>query len=266
MHHGFDARLSSAQLFHSTPSSQERIRISDSVHKEALHHEITNTHDSGGTGVGRKQFADYDLTGRVFIATGGAQGLGLSMAEALADAGGKVYCLDRAPRPDEAWDEAQSRLVTEWVGSLHYKQQDITDTAHLDETITAIAEENQRLDGVIAAAGIQQLHRSFDDGKFGSTPNAQLARSLAMEWSPTQKDGTGGIRINCISPGHILTPMVRKNFEEVPGLKETWEREHMMGRLADTNEFRGAALFLMSTASSFMTASNLIIDGGHTSW
>ncbi|KAL2285049.1 hypothetical protein FJTKL_08573 [Diaporthe vaccinii] len=185
MHHGFDARLSSAQLFHSTPSSQERIRISDSVHKEALHHEITNTHDSGGTGVGRKQFADYDLTGRVFIATGGAQGLGLSMAEALADAGGKVYCLDRAPRPDEAWDEAQSRLVTEWVGSLHYKQQDITDTAHLDETITAIAEENQRLDGVIAAAGIQQLHRSFDDGKFGSTPNAQV--QMQRQYLPDSK-------------------------------------------------------------------------------
>ncbi|KAJ2996789.1 hypothetical protein NUW58_g850 [Xylaria curta] len=87
-----------------------------------------------------------------------------------------------------------------------------------------------------------------------------------MEWSPIRKDGTGGIRVNCISPGHILTPMVLKNFEEVPGLREKWEAENMMGRLAETTEFKGAALFLLSNASSFMTGNNLVIDGGHTSW
>lgn len=87
--HGFGTRPSSAHLFHSYPSIEERVRVSDSLHKETFHHEITNTNISGETGVGRKQFADYNLAGRVFIATGGAQGLGLSMAEALADAGGK---------------------------------------------------------------------------------------------------------------------------------------------------------------------------------
>lgn len=48
-----------------------------------------------------------------------------------------------------------------------------------------------------------------------------------MEWSPIRKDGTGGIRVNCISPGHILTPMVLENFKEVPGLREKWEAENM---------------------------------------
>lgn len=70
-----------------------------------------------------------------------------------------VYCLDRAPRPDESWDEAQSRLMTKWAGSLHSLQATryVTDTTRLDERITAIAEEKQGLDGVIAAAGVQQL-------------------------------------------------------------------------------------------------------------
>ncbi|CAJ0541445.1 Ff.00g080540.m01.CDS01 [Fusarium sp. VM40] len=94
----------------------------------------------------------------------------------------------------------------------------------------------------------------------------QLARNLAMEWSPIQKDGTGGIRINCISPGHIMTPMVQSNLEEIPGLREEWEREIMMGRLAETKEFKGTALFLLSNASSYMTGNNLVIDGGHSSW
>lgn len=87
--HDFDRRPSSAQIFHSASSFHERVRISDSVHKETFHREIANTRVCGGTGAGRSQFAEYDLAGRVFIATGGAQGLGLSMAEALADAGGK---------------------------------------------------------------------------------------------------------------------------------------------------------------------------------
>lgn len=94
----------------------------------------------------------------------------------------------------------------------------------------------------------------------------QLARNLAMEWSPIKKDGTGGIRVNCISPGHIMTPMVRKNLEEVDGLREDWESATMMGRIAETQEFKGAALYLLSNASSYVTGSNLIVDGGHSAW
>ncbi|KAJ6439265.1 oxidoreductase protein [Purpureocillium lavendulum] len=87
----------------------------------------------------------------------------------------------------------------------------------------------------------------------------QLARNLAMEWSPN-------IRVNCLSPGHTLTPMVLKNFEEDPGLRDKWCSENMMGRLAETSEYKGAALFLLSNASSFMTGGNMVIDGGHTAW
>jgi NAD(P)-dependent dehydrogenase (short-subunit alcohol dehydrogenase family) len=94
----------------------------------------------------------------------------------------------------------------------------------------------------------------------------QLARNLAMEWSRVQPDGSGGIRVNCISPGHIVTPMVLKNFEEQPELKKKWEAENMMGRLSKPEEFKGAALYLLSDASSFMTGGNMVIDGGHTAW
>jgi NAD(P)-dependent dehydrogenase (short-subunit alcohol dehydrogenase family) len=272
--------------------------------------------------VGSKRFADFDLGGRVFIVTGGAQGLGLALAEAAVEAGGKVYCLDRAPEPDDKfWPEAQRRVVPEWGGSLHYRQQDVTDTAHLKSLIEDIADENGRLDGVIAAAGVQQVTPALDyqeedvhrmmainytgvlmtataaarqmmkykihgsicliASMSGSVANKgllcpvynsskaaviQLARNLAMEWSPIKRDGTGGIRVNCISPGHIITPMVEKNLEEVPGLAEKWKSENMMGRLSTPSEFKGAALYLLSHASSFMTGTNVVIDGGHTSW
>ncbi|KAI0014806.1 NAD(P)-binding protein [Xylariomycetidae sp. FL0641] len=272
------------------------------------------------TNFGQKRFSDFDLKDRVFVVTGGARGLGLALAEALVEAGGNVYCFDRQAQPDQRWREASRRAV-EWGGSLHYVQQDVSDSEGLDKTIAGIAGENQRLDGVVAAAGINQVcpaaEYSHEDvtkmmdinytgvmmtasaaarqmfkykchgsmclvaSMSGNIANKglicpvynsskaaviQLARNLAMEWSPIRQDGTGGIRINCISPGHIVTPMVEQNFREIPGLREKWEAENMMGRLADTSEFKGAALFLLSNASSFMTGNNLIIDGGHTAW
>ncbi|KAH7305480.1 hypothetical protein B0I35DRAFT_361965 [Stachybotrys elegans] len=270
---------------------------------------------------GRHQFPDYDLSGKIFVVTGGAQGLGLSLAEALAEAGAKVYCLDRADHPAQEWDEALARIAPEWGGSLIYRQQDVTDTEHLHQVFEEIAGENQRMDGVLAAAGIQQLcpameytcedaekmmainyigvlqtasaaarqmfrykcrgsiclvasmsgtiaNKGLISPVYNSSKAAviQLARNLAMEWSQVRGDGAGGIRVNCLSPGHILTPMVLKNFEEVPGLEEKWCEENMMGRLARPEEFRGAALFLLSNASSFMTGANLVVDGGHTAW
>lgn len=233
----------------------------------------------------------------------------------------EVFCLDRAEEPDEEWDEAQGRVVPEWGGSLVYRQVDVQNSEHLEQTIDQIARERGRLDGVIAAAGIQQetpaaeytsedanqmlqinytgvlMTASISARKMmehkckgsicliasmsGSIANKglltpvynsskaaviQLARNLAMEWTPLRDDGSGGIRVNCISPGHIVTPMITKRMEENPELEKIWCRENMMGRLAQTSEFKGAALFLLSNASSFMTGANLLVDGGHTAW
>jgi len=271
--------------------------------------------------VGAKRFADFDLLGKTYLVTGGARGLGLALAEALVEAGGKVYCLDRAEKPDEEWTEAQSRVNPHWGGSLEYRQVDVEETRNLEAVIDEIARENQGLDGVVAAAGVQQIkpateYTSEDANRmlsinytgllmtatisarkmmehkcrgsicliasmsgciankglitpvYNSSKAAviQLARNLAMEWTPVKEDGTGGIRVNCISPGHIMTPMINRDMEKNPELKRMWSRENMMGRLATTSEFKGAGLFLLSNASSFMTGGNLVIDGGHTAW
>ncbi|PNP57289.1 hypothetical protein THARTR1_02735 [Trichoderma harzianum] len=271
--------------------------------------------------VGTKRFSDFDLAGNAFVVTGGARGLGLALAEALVEAGGKVYCLDRLPEPDQEWQRAQQRVVAQWGGALEYRQVDVTNTTELNSLMEEIASENGGIQGVIAAAGIQQLTPAIDykaedvnrmmqtnytaafmtaqaaarmmlkyksrgsicfvasmsgsvanKGLLSSAYNSskaaliQLARNLAMEWSSVKENGEGGIRVNCLSPGHIVTPMVLRNFEEVPGLRETWSQANMMGRLAETSEFKGAGLFLMSNASTFMTGSNLVIDGGHTAW
>lgn len=75
----------------------------------------------------------------------------------------------------------------------------------------------------------------------------QLGRNLASEW------GQYGIRVNTISPGYIVTAMVEALFEKFPERREDWPKQNMLGRLSRPEEYRGAAAFLISDASSFMT-------------
>ena len=112
----------------------------------------------------------------------------------------------------------------------------------------------------------------------------QLARNLAMEWGRMNPDGSGGIRVNTLSPGHILTPMVEENFRRGEADRKAWEENSMLGRISEPEEYKAAGLFLLSRASSYMvgrtwtfcvggvitnniqTGQDLVIDGGCTSW
>jgi NAD(P)-dependent dehydrogenase (short-subunit alcohol dehydrogenase family) len=88
----------------------------------------------------------------------------------------------------------------------------------------------------------------------------QLGRNLASEW------GMHNIRVNTISPGYIVTAMVEELFVKYPERKADWPTQNMLGRLSKPREYRGAAVFLISDASSFMTGADLKIDGGHSAW
>ncbi|KAK7525603.1 uncharacterized protein IWZ02DRAFT_469183 [Phyllosticta citriasiana] len=115
---------------------------------------------------------------------------------------------------------------------------------------------------MIASMSGSLANRGLSCSAYNSSKSAvlQLSRSLAAEW------GTYGIRVNTISPGYIVTSMVEELFKLYPERKAEWPTQNMLGRLSAPEEYRGATVFLISDASSFMTGSDLRIDGGHSAW
>jgi len=67
-----------------------------------------------------------------------------------------VYALDRLPEPSEEFPKLQAKAQNELGTALHYRQIDVRDSGSLTQIVADIASEHGRLDGLIAAAGIQQ--------------------------------------------------------------------------------------------------------------
>lgn len=98
------------------------------------------------------------LDGKVFVVTGGARGLGLTLAEALVEAGANVYCVDRLDEPpQDFYDAKKGSKDQKFDGSYQYRRVDVQDAANLDKVIGEIAAEHGRMDGLIAAAGVQNV-------------------------------------------------------------------------------------------------------------
>ncbi|KAH6603761.1 d-arabinitol 2-dehydrogenase [Trichoderma cornu-damae] len=93
----------------------------------------------------------------------------------------------------------------------------------------------------------------------------QLTRSLAGEWGSSASPSAPTIRVNSISPGVIQTPMT-KDVLSRQDWASVWEQEAMLKRISRPEEYRGAVVFLLGDASSYVTGVDLRVDGGSTAW
>ena len=88
----------------------------------------------------------------------------------------------------------------------------------------------------------------------------QLTKSLAAEWAAR------GVRVNCVAPTYIETPLTKFGMEDDPDMAKTWLEMTPMKRVGQPDEIASVVLFLASDASSLMTGSVVLADAGYTLW
>ena len=244
------------------------------------------------------------LMDQIVIVTGGGRGIGLEIARAMKAAGAKLVIAEADAAAGQAaaselegmfiqTDVTISSSVAAMVAAVvakHGRIDCIVNNAGICRNTPSedVTDEEWRLvlsvdlDGVFYCcreAGKQMLKQGHGaiinigsmSGVISNRPQPQaaynaakagvihLTKSLAGEWAAR------GLRVNCISPGYIGTPMTKVGFEN-PVWREAWLSSTPMGRMGEPSEIASVAVFLASAGSSFMTGSNVIVDGGYTSW
>jgi len=95
------------------------------------------------------------------------------------------------------------------------------------------------------------FHASYGAAKAGLI---HLMQSMAFEWAPH------GIRVNCVTPGSIISPRVP--FQEDPERERLFAEGIPMGRRGKAEDIANAALFFLSDLANYVTGQNMPVDGG----
>ncbi|HSS10102.1 MAG TPA: SDR family NAD(P)-dependent oxidoreductase, partial [Acidimicrobiales bacterium] len=231
------------------------------------------------------------LSGKVALITGAASGLGAACAERFRGEGAFVVGLDLAGSDISAdvRDEAQvAAAVADVVdrhgqldvvlnaagvaggGPVHSLGSDEWDRV-LDVNLKgtflvckhALAPMIERRSGsVVNFASVEGLEGTEGGSAYNASKGGVvlLTKNLAIDY------GRLGIRVNCICPGFIETPMFRSvmDSEGMAAFKEEYRLAHKLGRFGRPEEIASAALFLASDDASFVTGHALVVDGGFT--
>ncbi len=238
------------------------------------------------------------LDGRNYVVVGAGQGMGRQTCHALAQAGAaNVLCVDiEDQRAREVADEIG--VGTPWVGDATRRDEvrrlagdasrlgavdgfvDIIGIAHWDGILDITDDTwdeafdlclrhaylvSQELGRLMVANGggtmvfissVSGLTAAPNHAAYGAAKAGLMAwvQSLAVELGPS------GIRANAVAPGTILTPRMAARFTDVE--LEQNNQVAPLKRIGETSDVAGAALFLSSDLSSFISGRTLVVDGG----
>lgn len=106
-------------------------------------------------------------------------------------------------------------------------------------------------------AGKPMRGRSYETSKAAL---AMFTKAVAADWAPW------GVTVNAIAPGSFMTDANRRWISQRPELKAEIESTIPMGRWGEPREIAGLAVYLASDASSYMTGSVVVLDGGRLLW
>ena len=125
--------------------------------------------------------------------------------------------------------------------------------------LVAPARVERQSGSIIIVSSIGGLRGSPVIGAYciSKAADMQLARNLAVEYGPHN------VRVNCIAPGLIKTDFARALWEDEAALNERMQTTPLR-RIGLPDEIAGAAVYLASSASTYMTGQSLVVDGGVT--
>lgn len=240
---------------------------------------------------------------KVAVITGASTGIGKATKDLLRDKGCVVYNLDLAMTGDEVaayyiqCDIRNRQQIKEAVELVYTKEQRIdmlfaNAGIHLfanieqttDEQFDNIVSTNiagtfftlkavlpimkkQQHGSIVLMGSDQTFAGKANSSIYGMTKGAigQLTKSTAIDYAPYN------IRVNCICPGTIDTPLLHKAVDVYVGLTSTKKEDvyrdldkiQPMGRIGKPGEIANAVAFLLSDENSFMTGSLVSVDGGY---
>jgi NAD(P)-dependent dehydrogenase (short-subunit alcohol dehydrogenase family) len=250
----------------------------------------------------------FDLTGRVAIVSGGSMGLGLQMAEALAEMGANlVVCARQQERCEEAAEALRSYGVAtlalgcdvknraaiqevvdrtlakfgridilvnnagvSWGASVEemtLEQWDKVLSTNLTGTFlfcqavgkAMVAQRAGKIINIASVAGLGGASAELQAIGYHASKGGVIAftKDLACKWAPHN------IQVNAIAPGWFPTHMSGWIIEH---RRDSLLAKIPLGRFGGDHDLKGAAVFLASDASAYVTGHVLVVDGGQTAW
>ena len=232
------------------------------------------------------------LDGKVAIVTGGSQGIGAAIADALAAAGATVLIGDLEPpeggiRADVSSEDDVAAMVEETLGR-HGRIDILVNNAGLYASLAMrpfdeipLDEWRQVMDVNVASMfltcrAVVPAMREQGGGKIVNISSGTPFRGVpfllhyvtskgaivAFTRALAKELGKDGIHVNCVAPGFTMTEGVEAHPEVVEKLRDVSVAARTIQRDQVPEDVAGAVVFLCSPAADFITGQTMVIDGG----
>lgn len=238
----------------------------------------------------------FSLRNRVALVSGASRGIGLAICEGFADVGATVFGLGRSARPEgssrisyfscDVRDDERFKEICDQIVARQARLDIYVHAAGISlpfaEDDRSIASFNETIEVNLAAAYrcCRSVIELMKANRCGSIINVTSIGSMvgfpenpgyvaskgglrALTKALAVDAGNKNVRVNNLAPGYIRTEMTNRSYSD-PEQRAARTRRTILQRWGTPEDLVGAAIFLASDASAYVTGQDIFIDGGWT--